>query len=106
MVRDFKAAAKKLLDCMSTFNCPEVVSFEKIIFYAVLTSMMTLERSDIKKHVLKNSEVLSCIKDDKSLDSFLNSYYMCDYSLFFKTLLDIVKSVEGDRLLGTHRKFV
>lgn len=106
MVRDFKNAAIKLLDCMSTFNAPEVVNFETLIFYTVLSSMMTLERIDIKTKVMKNSEVLSCIKDNNALNSFLNSYYTCDYASFFKVLIDIVKDVETDRILSSHRKFI
>merc|ERR1712166_891903 len=106
MVRDFKNAAIKLLDCMSTFNAPEVVNFETLIFYTVLSSMMTLERIDIKTKVMKNSEVLSCIKDNKALNSFLNSYYTCDYASFFKELINVVKDVETDRLLSSHRKFI
>ena len=36
MVRDFKTAAIKFLDCMSTFNAPEVISFENMIFYIII----------------------------------------------------------------------
>lgn len=106
MVREFKNAANKLLDCMSTFQSPEIISFEKLIWYAVITSMMTLERKDIKEKVLRNSEVLSVIKDDKHLHEFLNSFYTCDYAQFFKSLLEVFKGVESDRLMSTHKKFV
>ena len=106
MVRDFKSAAEKLLDCMSTFNAPEVVDFDTLIFYTVLASMMTLERGDIKKKVMKNSEVLSVIRDNVPLNSFLNSYYSCDYACFFRTLIDVVKQVETDRIMSNHRKFI
>merc|ERR1711976_15784 len=106
MIRDFKSAAVKLLDCMSTFNAPEVIDFDTLIFYTVLSSMMTLGRADIKKKVMKNSEVLSVIKDNVSLNNFLNSYYTCDYSCFFRVLIDIVKDIEKDRILSSHRKFM
>lgn len=106
MVRDFKNAALKLLDCMSTFNSPEVVDFETCVFYTVLSSMMTLERSDIKTKVMKNSEVLSCIKENNALNTFLNSYYTCDYAGFFRVLVDIVKQVEDSKILSSHRKFI
>jgi hypothetical protein len=36
---------------MSTFQSPEIISFQKLIWYAVVTSMMTLERKDIKENV-------------------------------------------------------
>lgn len=106
MVRDFKSAAEKLLDCMSTFNAPEVVDFDTLIFYTVLASMMTLERGDIKKKVMKNSEVLSVIKDNVPLNNFLNAYYTCDYSQFFRVMIDVVKDVETDRIMSSHRKFI
>lgn len=106
MVREFKNAANKLLDCMSTFQSPEIISFQKLIWYAVVTSMMTLERKDIKENVLRNSEVLSVIREDKNLHEFLNSFYTCDYAQFFKSLLEVFKNVECDRLMSTHKKFV
>lgn len=51
MVRKFKEAANLLLESTPTFNAPEVLSFESLVFYTVLTSMVSLDRADIRKKV-------------------------------------------------------
>lgn len=106
MVRDFKSAAKLFLDSMSTFNSPEVISFEKLVFYAVLTAMMTLGRVDIKEKVMKNSEVLSVIKENETLSNFLNSYYKCNYKIFFTVLIKIIEDIGDDAIMSVHKKFI
>ena len=36
---------------MSTFNSPEIMSYEKLTFYTVVSGLMTLPRSEIKEKV-------------------------------------------------------
>jgi hypothetical protein len=36
---------------MSTFNSPEIMSYEKLTFYTVVSGLMTLARSEIKEKV-------------------------------------------------------
>lgn len=52
MTRNFKSAANLFIDAIPTFNSPEVVSFNKLVFYTVLTSMISLERADLRKKVI------------------------------------------------------
>jgi 26S proteasome regulatory subunit N7 len=51
MVRDLKGAATLLIDSITTFNSPEIISYNELVFYTVLTSMVSLNRADIKKKV-------------------------------------------------------
>ena len=44
ITRDFVTAAKLLIDSMSTFSSPELLSFEKMTFYAVVSGLMTMTR--------------------------------------------------------------
>ena len=103
MIRDFKGGAKLLLDSISTFNSPEIISYSELVFYTVLTSMVSLSRSEIKakvkirniiarksicslhQKVLHNSEILSNIREIPNLRVFLDSFYKCDYKLFFES---------------------
>jgi 26S proteasome regulatory subunit N7 len=149
MIRDFKGGAKLLLDSISTFNSPEIISYSELVFYTVLTSMVSLSRSEIKakaykyistifptknfnKHyhiqkVLHNSEILSNIREIPNLKVFLDSFYKCDYKLFFESfgkeyfkkssdnicsrvnynlnLALIIQQVQNDKYLGNHRKY-
>ena len=51
MVRDFKKSAELFLDSIPTFNCSELISFNELVFYTILTSMVSLDRVDIRKKV-------------------------------------------------------
>ena len=50
-IRDIKQASKLLLDCVATFTCTEICSYNKFIFYTLLTNVITLERNDLRKKV-------------------------------------------------------
>lgn len=74
---------------MSTFNSPEIMTYEKLTFYTVVSGLMTLPRSEIKEKVpifykiFNNSEVLFMIRENKELEGFLTAYYKCQYKDFF-----------------------
>ena len=60
------------------------MSYETLIFYSVVTSIITLDRVDLKKRVVDAPEILTVIDSIPNLTSFLNSLYMCQYGAFFK----------------------
>jgi len=60
------------------------MSYETLIFYSVVTSVITLDRVDLKKKVVDAPEILTVIDSIPNLMSFLNSLYMCQYGAFFK----------------------
>ncbi len=49
MIRDFKGAASLLIDSISTFNSPEIITYNELVFYTVLTTMVSFNRAQIKK---------------------------------------------------------
>ena len=60
------------------------MSYETLIFYSVVTSVITLDRVDLKKRVVDAPEILTVIDSIPNLTSFLNSLYNCQYGSFFK----------------------
>lgn len=52
LVREFKSGANLLLDTIATFNSTEIISYNDLIFYTVIISMVSLPRADIKKKVI------------------------------------------------------
>lgn len=50
-IRDFKAAANLFLDTLSTFTSTELMEYKEFVKYAVLMSLISLKRVDIKKRV-------------------------------------------------------
>ena len=50
-VRDFPRAAKLLLECVATFVAGELTSYTGLVFYAVTSALVALERVDLKSKV-------------------------------------------------------
>ena len=55
IVRDFAAASKLFVDVLPTFNCPEIMSYEKLVSYSVLTGLLNMDRPSLKKKILESS---------------------------------------------------
>jgi len=105
MIRNFKDAAYLFLDSIPTFNSPEVVTFNELVFYTVLTSMVSLDRAEIRKKVIHSPDILSVIKELPELKVFLDSFYKCDYRNFMTTFLSIIDKIEADQYLKPHKKY-
>jgi len=51
MIRDFKKASELFLDSIQTFTAKEIISYKELVYYTILTSLISLPRSEIKKKV-------------------------------------------------------
>jgi hypothetical protein len=60
--------------------------YNTFIFYAVITSILSLDRPRLREKVIDAPEVLSVIRDIPHLSSFLNSLYNSEYKEFFGAL--------------------
>ncbi|KRX09446.1 hypothetical protein PPERSA_00725 [Pseudocohnilembus persalinus] len=105
MIRDFKSTSKLFLQTISTFNSPEIISYNKLVYYTVLTSLISLPRSEIKEKIVHSPEVLSAIRDIENLKDFLDSFYKCDYKKFFQVFASIISDLPNDLYLAPHRKY-
>jgi len=61
--RDLETAAGLLLDCIATFSCAEMCTYQEFIVYAILTNMLHLPRPDLKQKLIDGPEILSVSKD-------------------------------------------
>jgi 26S proteasome regulatory subunit N7 len=100
--RDFKKAAQMFLDSIATFTASEIFPYRKCIFYAVITSMIALDRVALKKQVVDAPEILSVIHHIPSLADFLNSLYFCKYREFFQAFVPVMEQVRADMYLSAH----
>lgn len=57
--RDVKGAASLLLECVSTFTCTELCSYNDFILYTVVTNVLALPRTTLKKKIVDGPEVRS-----------------------------------------------
>jgi len=105
MVRNFDTSANLFLDSIPTFNCSELITFNELVFYTVLTSMLSLDRADIRKKVIHSPDILTVIRDMPELKKFLDSFYKCDYRGFMESFISIIQMVEKDQYLKVHKKY-
>lgn len=84
LIRNFKEAANLLIESVSTFTCTDIFSFKELVFYAVLTSMVALDRTVIRAKVIHSPEILSEIRDIPYLKQFSDSLFNCNYKSFFE----------------------
>ena len=57
--RDIKGAASLLIDCIATFSCNEICSYEEFIVYSIMSNLLHLPRPQIKAKILDGPEILS-----------------------------------------------
>ena len=59
-----------MIDCIATFSCNEICSYQDFIVYAVLSNLLYLPRPDLKSKVLDGPEILSVANDIPVVVSF------------------------------------
>ncbi|KAL7273565.1 proteasome regulatory particle subunit [Rhizina undulata] len=126
-VRQFSEAAPLLLDSLSTFTSTEICSYQMLVVYAILAGTISLKRVDFKAKVIDSAEVLAVLgsrgssgdiemggtaeatpiaepEGYESLETLVNSLYLCDYKSFFVALAEVEERfLSRDRILAEHR---
>lgn len=62
----------------------ELFSYTSCVSYAVLTSLISLDRVALKKRVVDSPEIRSVIGHVPELETCLNALYDCKYKEFFR----------------------
>lgn len=104
--RDFRAAAKLLLDGIATFTCTELCSYDTFILYAVVTNLLFLERPELKKKIVEGPEVLGVIPNLEPLPMMVTGLYDCEYGGFFAALVQLNTVLARDRYLARHARYL
>ena len=74
---------KLFLEGVSTFNSYELSSYIKFLEYAVIISVLALNRSDLHKQVIKGSEILEILHQLPDTMKYLFYLYNYQYADFF-----------------------
>jgi len=82
--RDFKLASTLFHDALATFSATELFPYGRVVFYAVVTSIIALNRVALKAKVVDAPEVLTTINQNPALQQFLDALYGCQYKQFFQ----------------------
>jgi 26S proteasome regulatory subunit N7 len=111
-VRDFKGAAALFLEAVPTFGSYELLSYENLIFYTVLTTVFSLDRPDLRVKVIRCNEIQEQLTGGGEkgelipVKQFLEAFYGCHYDQFFITLAQLESErLKFDRYLAPHYAF-
>lgn len=104
-IRMFQDAAKLLLDSVATFTCYKLFSYNTLVFYSVLTALVSLDRVTLREKVIKNPEILAVISDIPHLKSFSFALYHCRYGEFFQALAGLTRLIKRDPYFAPHAGF-
>jgi len=104
-VRDFKKAANLFLETVSTFTCYELTDYRTFVTYTVLCSMISLPRVQLRKDVVKGSEILEVLHGAPDIQEFLFSLYNCQYAKFFVKLAWVEDFMKTDRNFAVHYRY-
>merc|ERR1711953_663489 len=96
-VRDFGKAAKLFLETVSTFTSYELMDYTQFVKYAVYASIISLDRRDLHKKVVKGSEILEVLHQMPKMKQYLNSLYNIQYAEFFQCLAEVEQMAKKDR---------
>ncbi|KAF0720565.1 Aste57867_205 [Aphanomyces stellatus] len=125
MARDFAKASKLFQESVATFTSTELMPYPTLIFYAVITCVLSMSRVDLKSKIVDSSEVLAVLLDIPHLSDFLNGLYDCNYKQFFTAigtsssankvsilillllfLVGLHAHVNRDKYLASHSRFI
>uniref|UniRef100_A0AAV1UXS7 PCI domain-containing protein n=1 Tax=Peronospora matthiolae TaxID=2874970 RepID=A0AAV1UXS7_9STRA len=106
MARDLKKASKLFQESVATFTATELMPYNTMVFYCVITCVLGMSRVDLKKKIVDSPKILAVIKEIPFLADFLSGIYDCNYKKFFTAMVDIQPYILRDKYLSTHSRYL
>ncbi|PAV67466.1 hypothetical protein WR25_19500 isoform B [Diploscapter pachys] len=111
-VRDLVGAAQLYLEAVPTFGSYELMSYEDLVFYAVITAIYAFDRPDLREKVIRSNEIQEQLTGGGAdgclipVREYLDAYYQCYYDRFFVQLAALESErLKFDRYLAPHYNF-
>lgn len=104
--RDFKGACELFSKSVATFTCTELMTFEQLVLYTVVTGILSLSRVELQEKVVECAEVRSTAGNIPFLNDLMNGIYECRYKAFFQAIVNIDNSLILNRYLSRHMKYI
>uniref|UniRef100_A0A1I8EV60 26S proteasome non-ATPase regulatory subunit 6 n=4 Tax=Wuchereria bancrofti TaxID=6293 RepID=A0A1I8EV60_WUCBA len=111
-VRDLKGAAALFLEAVPTFGSYELMTYEQLIFYTVISAVYALERPDLRTKVIRCNEIQEQLtgggenNELTSVKQYLEAFYGCRYDELFVVLAKLEREkLKFDRYLAPHYNF-
>lgn len=106
LARNFKDSASLLIDCIATFSCAEICTYNDFIVYTIITNMLHLSRTEIKKKIIDGPEILSVASDIPQVMKLVNALYDCDYKAYLHAMVEVEPIFLSDRFLQPHCGYI
>jgi len=106
LVRDMEGASKLLVEGIATFSCTELCDYPEFITYAIITNLLYLKRTELKKSIIDGSEVLQVANDIPVVLQLANTLYDCDYKAYLHALVDLQPHLIANRYLQPHAGYL
>jgi len=111
-IRDMKGAAALFLEAVPTFGSYELITYEQLVFYTVVTTVLALERPALRDKVVRCNEIQEQLTGGGEkgalvpIRDYLNAFYDCNYDRFFFMLAKLENEhLKLDRYLAPHYKY-
>ncbi|CAG9539594.1 unnamed protein product [Cercopithifilaria johnstoni] len=111
-VRDLKGAAALFLEAVPTFGSYELMTYEQLIFYTIISAVYALERPDLRTKVIRCNEIQEQLtgggenNELVSVRHYLEAFYGCRYDELFAVLAKLEgERLKFDRYLAPHYNF-
>jgi 26S proteasome regulatory subunit N7 len=102
LARDIKGAAGLFIDCIATFSCNEICSYQSFIVYSIMSNVLHLPRPELKEKILDGPEILSVATEIPIVIKLVNALYDCDYKTYLTAMVEIEPILKADRYLYPH----
>eukprot|EP00560_Eucampia_antarctica_P002004 CAMPEP_0197834426 /NCGR_PEP_ID=MMETSP1437-20131217/22337_1 /TAXON_ID=49252 ORGANISM="Eucampia antarctica, Strain CCMP1452" /NCGR_SAMPLE_ID=MMETSP1437 /ASSEMBLY_ACC=CAM_ASM_001096 /LENGTH=410 /DNA_ID=CAMNT_0043439093 /DNA_START=196 /DNA_END=1428 /DNA_ORIENTATION=+ len=106
LTRDVKTTASLLIDCVATFSCTELCSYQDFIVYTILSNILYLPRTEIKEKIIDGPEILSIAADIPVVHKLVQSLYDCDYKTYLHAMVEVHPILMSDRFLQPHAGYL
>lgn len=77
------------------------------MYYGCIFGLITLPRQKIKEKIIKNSEIVAVLREDKVIYDFVSSVYEANYNVFFEKLVILTEQfISKDEFMKPHREYL
>ena len=104
-IREFQKAADLFLEAVPTFTTYELMSYEQLVCYTVVTCMVTVNRKNMKDNLIEGSDIQEQLYGLPEMRKYLTSFYNCQYSQFFECLANMESFLKHDRYVANHTQY-
>jgi len=104
-IREFQKAANLFLEAVPTFTTYELMGYEELVSYCVVTCMVTINRKKMRSDLIEGSDIQEQMYGLPEMKKYLNSFYNCQYSQFFESLATMEGFLKADRYFSNHTQY-